>query len=512
MLTLRLTLTCLIAILGAPALAQTVTATLRGLARVGDVAVLEAAFAAGQAAFMAGQASADDIRQMVSALTVTDPTIRATVADWHATMPESPYVSVIMAFNAYRDGFSVRGEASRAETYPDALTASARLHDAGMTFALQAYAADPDFVPASDAIFRLQTTTRNIDPLTFDDIVARVMSETPNRGSLSRAIDQTRPQWGGAGAGDVGRLCDLYADRVQDVADYDAVTCFIDNVYFYRYPPDVLEFASYLLQDTDNPILDHVRWAQPMTSDAATELRVRNYLLEPTNMDVELARLYDGNFSHIMGLAPLTPLVGARNMADTRRELRDAPYNPDLLTRILDAESYNPIGDRPYSSAERFGFARDLAIAAPYDATSWTQLSQSLHGLRYRNPLDQTEDAVLINAVVFSNDGSGLLWNLTTGKLSVAEDLVEMETPLAVQAEVAICPMLRAERLLLASCEDPGLYDWICDMFPEKAAEIAAISAPAIAAGLCEWERTAPIGDIRYTPVPVDLMALLPPD
>ncbi len=168
---------------------------MRALALALDVDGAETAMQAAHRAALAGHTNQNDLRLAYVALSVSDLRISSFVGRWMVAYPRSPYAMTAQAWQQHQAGLQVRGEGTLRETYPDAIADFVTRHGTAMDFALQAYALAPDLIPASDAVFRLQRTTRRLSDADWWQVVSEVMAVTPTLGSLWRAADATEPQW-----------------------------------------------------------------------------------------------------------------------------------------------------------------------------------------------------------------------------------------------------------------------------------------------------------------------------
>ena len=488
---------------------------LRDMARNADIAALEAAFDDAQQQFHAGAADADDMRDMVSALTVTDPAIRQAMADWIAADPSSPQAATIVAFNRYEDSFALRGERTASETWPAALDAFRSYQAEGTALARAAYDAAPDFVPAADAVMAFQATTRTMPPDLFNAMVAAVMERTPNRGSLRRAAYQALPQWGGGGPLEVAARCTAHADKVNDGMPYSVEACFIDAVTTYGFGQDSVRQAAHLLMTSEAAGLDDLRVTLGLIADPVeAQAALLAYLERETTTDVEQAQIYDANYAIPQGLPLMLPVVGARHVAEARALLQDDPYNRRLIQRLFDAERWDQLAPPLLSPEEVLTLSRDMLIGAPFDPEAWIQLTLALHGAGRGD--DPAMLSAGINAVAYSMHHSGPLGNLRGDLMRAAQRLAEAGYPGVSDdtafdgLELTLCPLVRADRLMTAACETPDDSDWMCGSNTGATPVIAALVAEIAARNWCGWERTAPLAEIVFLPVPVDLAALVP--
>ena len=517
----RLLLALVLALCAAPALAQTSAQTLRDLARAGDFAGLQHQFDAAQAAVIAGRANPDDLRDMVSALIVTDPRIRAAMANWVETDPTSAPATAISAFIRYNDSFTLRGEKSRAETYPPALDAFSRLQAEGVELALTAYAAAPDFIPATDAMIFYQTTMRPLTPSAFDAMLADVMALTPNSGTLERAGYQAQPQWGGEGPMAVAQMCATHAPLITDILGYDAEVCFIRTVLDKGYGPDVQRLVVNLLRMNSNPLLaDEQVLTDAIMDPVQRQAATLAYLQRETTIDADLAWRYDDGYVNQPGFVPMLDIVAARSVADARALLVDDPYNQRLLERVLRSGGSDLVA-KGLSRSDRIALARDMVIAAPYSPAAWSKLAYALghdrnDGIPFRNDDTPAARVARINAVVYSNHDANVLsslrWAIAQQASALAEDdFAGIGTdPAPEGVDQLPCTLIRATRLLAEACVNPDPGDSDCSSSGDQSPRFVATMAAIASHGLCQAAREDPLEAIRFQPIAMDLAALAP--
>lgn len=510
---MRVILTGLLMVLAARLSAAPDGEQLQAMARSADVAGLEIAFEEARQALTDGQSTADNLRAMVDALIVSDPTVRAGMVAWLDQKPDSPYAATITAFIRYRDSFAVRGQGSTSETWPAAIDEFRSMQVEGSQLALQAYEAAPDFVPASDAVMTFQGTVRPLSTGAFEAVVAAVMADTPNRGSLQRAAYQALPQWGGEGLTAVARLCSAHALHVHDVPDYDIESCTIDLLAQHDFGRDARMMVADLLMQNDNPIFDKLRLSAGMIEGPAqAEDAMREILEDPEIGDLELAAIYDHSHAIPQGLPVMEPVVRDLVIADIRSRLEVDPYNVYLIRALMEAEGWDQLAPPLLSASDMVALNRDLLVASPYDPYAWVEFASGLRQLGRSD--DPAFLSAQINAVAYSRHQSGPLHNLTGSLMRAAEDLAQDDYPGASEdvdfdaLELTLCPLVRAERLLQQACAVPDEWDWSCSSSAEEAPRVAAAVADITARGWCTWERTAPLSEIRFLPVPVDVAAL----
>ena len=489
---------------------------LRDLARAGDVAGLEQAFADAFAAFCASELRAADLRSMVEAVVVTDPAVRDGIGKWRSERPSSAFAASVAAFRDYEDSFALRGERTVSGTHPSALASFSTLQDRAMEHALDAYAAEAGFPPATDAVMMIQRTTQKLYPYRFDSVVATAMAAVPERDTLWRATLQAEPQWGGGGVPEVERLCGIYAGSVTDVADYDVTTCILDNLSRSSFPSYIIRAIMPEIDVNPHPVLDQARVRLLMyDSDPAELAAMRAVFDDPAMTDIELAHDYDmlRMSQGVTDDPSMTVIVAHRAFVQARAALNRDPYNRALLRQLLEAAQADPYTPDRLTPDEYLSYSRDLVIAAPLDGWSWGRLANEMSRAYRDDPLDPYVDPIYINSLAYSNHQSGLLSGFAYDKLVRLEDIEDLTRsgavapPTETVAERLSCPLVRVLRLLGAVCAMDDDFT-TCGPIEGESARFQAAVAPAVEAGLCQWERWGPVSLLVFEPVEVDVGTL----
>lgn len=172
---------------------------IRQIAYDGDMARMEATFSDLHHKSLSGAISYDSLRSSVSALAVSHPDILAFTEKWQAAYPQSPYANTVRTFQLWELGFGMRGGQTWQKTPIPAREGFQRMQQAGAAMALVAYEATPDFVPATDAVFKYNMTTHFLDAEALDSLRHEVLSRSHDFGSLSRSLFSAQGTWGGEG-------------------------------------------------------------------------------------------------------------------------------------------------------------------------------------------------------------------------------------------------------------------------------------------------------------------------
>ena len=515
------------------ALAAITPEQLRQMAYRGDIHGAEAAFRAAHQETRNGTLQYDDLRRLVSTLIVTHPDVLAFVVDWRAEYPDSPYANSLWVFQNDKIASAIRTKAPARLVHPRAMQTFGSLQREGMDVALQAYAAAPDYVPASDAVLTLNQTTRMLRWSKHLQILTDVMEVTPNRGSLFRASLITRPEWGGEGHTDIVRLCNMFAAKVPDVPDYNPVICTIDLIHASSVTPDHGRAFSYkLIDDALSGDVDHPRLARAR-ANRALDLNLQDersavisYLSQPGLFDDQMyvaflsqhVPRYDLPDGHTdPQVSRFIALYKDKLAKFVEEGLLHDPYAPDVLLRgyeIYDDRTQE--GGADHTRIQELLRKRSVA-ASPYAGSAWRNLAVFLQ--RGYPPgsdpaLSVTAlDPVYINAIYYSRhhfSSIGAFLNKKSNLYSALRDLEERDlpNPLLKGQELAwvACPIVRLSRLLEDSCKGRSECETVFTYDMNRAAGIVADLAKA---GLCGAERNAPLQSLYYTePRPYDLGAL----
>ncbi len=494
----------LVLAMATPALAKTAVADLRERMIAGDVAAVEAMFAAAHHSVETENGDYSEQRELFSALAVTDPRALDFVDVWRKAKPASPYAQTAKAWQLMKMGGWVRGEETVRWTYPDAMAANSAMEDMAADLAASAYAAAPDLVGASDAMLGLGHKARR-NP---EDVIEEVMRVTPNARSIRTAKSVVIPQWGGS-IRRMKSLCETYAPVIRDVEGYDADYCMIETAMRANYCGDDLKPFTDMLDASDDPALDPLRIVRAGLCWTRMPDKVRPliaaYLDNPETTDIQVARVFDGR-SRVLG-EPLRELkVTERRIAKARDMIEFDPYNPDIL-RILATTTVAEQGAvaNPPSEEEVWELTlRGLAVA-PFSPAIWRDLAYA--------KLDTSDAAVhegeplFENAIVYSNHKPGMVAEygetLRSRMMNLAVDKgIKWGEPVTADALDA-----DIERLMCLTVRIGRIYDAIC---PEKSNECneneaeregwAQSTTNADALGICKIERNSPVGTLAFTP------------
>ncbi len=530
----NLILTILLVIAGQPAHATPNPDELRAMAYAGDVAGVEAAYTAIHAEERAGGISCDELRRRYLALIVYDPRVLGFTQDWLAAYPGSPHAHAIRSWQLYNASFEIRGEKIPRDTYYLALDGFNVLQADALDHAMAAYQAASDLVPASDALLSLQTSNRFLWPVEFAQLIGDIMTVTPNHHSLFLATETARPQWGGGGSAAVRDLCDTFAPRVTDVADYDADICFVASIFSsdtYLRDSAAMAEANRLLDGSDHLYLDNARLFQgfaamediiPPGSDAPQTYH-RNpevaatlaaILSRPGYLDTHEVENYDSFYAEPLGLPLILPEMIEREVSWAHDRLAVDPYDPKAIAALTMTrwDSFGAPMPDILPVPERIALLKRRLLINPYLSEVWSTLA-FLVQQQEMSPFDSPSDVYYENAIVYSNYEVFPVQFYLQAKYEqinrrLRAEQFELSGRFMDQSlfEDGFCPYLRLENLKQFLCQGPRSGDMACGGWgpgPERV--LAEALQRSTAANLCIAERRANPDDLAFQPVEVDL-------
>lgn len=512
-------LAALASILAGASFAQVTPDALRALALAGDVEGLEAAFAEVHEAAREGRLTPDEVRAFGRPLHLGGGPVWTVVDDWLRARPDSPYANATRAWQLDARAWGLRGTAPARDTWPEAMAGFVAAEHAAWVHGLRAHEAAPDFVPGSDALLALDLHVGELSDADFDTLLAEVMEATPNHGTLLRAAGRTRVEWGGGGPDAAWVICTTYAPVVTDAEGYDADACMAEIILRQGFGGPIRQVAADVALSRPEPWLDRARLeVARFVPVAGGDRLLREAVADRLASDLSLTDTLDLALTHDVAHALPDGRPGVfgdvlvRVQAEARDTLRLHPADPEAIDALL--WSMAPAGvELPHASPEeRTALLRARLGATPYDPETWSELARA--SLDIMDPLDERHLPYGINAIVYSNHGYNELGALLGGfdaRLMAANwprGLVP-EYPSLPEEEMAalldrvLCPIVRAQRLADAACEEARGMEAAQCRGGGPAPRIAAAVDYAEAGGFCPWERAAPVASLSYTPVPL---------
>ena len=507
------------------ATAQTTDDELLTLAYEGNYEALEVAFAGAHQQSLTGDISFDHLRDMVISLTVTHPTILETTDQWIAAFPESPYANALRAFQLSSIAWGIRGELTAHETPQDALHFFAHFHANAMDHALQAYESGPDYVPASDAVFRIQNITKFFERSEYLSIVDDVLTTTPNIGSLLRSADFAKTGWGGRGQSDIRLLCEEYAPLIPDES-YTTDICVIHLGGRWTHATiqiDALRRLDGAQHDALEPVQAWYLTAGHDPQRPDTDLAiVENYLTTTGSQDHTIAFRYMRSYPRTerMDAVVLDVVRAAKRQA--RDLIRHDPFDPNLIQILL--------GQYPIFSLVDYDFERDnrdqsepilkqrMAVARPFHADTWQDAAWDIKGSE-DDILELQAEPYYINAVYYADHNIAALQDLLFYRheahfvASVVNgfDEATAEADLDAFHTKWTCPLVRLSRMVDHQCRQQGLGPAQCPEIMMQRREYKTVVEDAKTQGLCVAEFQSNFADLAFSPVQVNLERLSQP-
>lgn len=467
----------------------------------------------------------EDLRGLFRVFDTSDPRTFEFTAEWLKRWPGSSHAQIARATALANAAWALRGKGSVRDIYPDAMMQFLDLNVEAFALAEQAYASDPGFLPASDAILALGVAAGS--KRRAFEVLDATMRATPNWGTLERALALSDPNYGGR-IGDVTFMCGLYGSMLDGPGDDTTRYCLIRAIHSY-FPEGNTELLRDLLAEEPGPGLDDIRaelalWSFPGTPEEANFLRT--YFDNISGADLALAIEYDRKVAFSNDYAFVQAEVGKRAKAEARKRLADDPFNPVLLDIVItdltevvrdeDGGVSVRLIDRVSLAARQEAARREL-VASPYNPRYWGKMARVVRAERAASGsadgglLDA--DPYLINAVAYSRQKPEWLRLLVSAKLEQLDryDMAPQAFPGTDRQGDILCPLIRAAKLLeyrshkIAPASGEG--DSIADtgLEPDQIDRIAELGAAALTGGVCADVFAASPLDLYFDPVAVSL-------
>ena len=493
---------------------------LRDIVYSNDIERVEATVSEAQRKFEAGQADALDVRCLFRLFTLMRPETAELVEDWLKRYPDSPFAQVAQAQMLNTFSWNIRGIGKASETYPQALAEFRTMQRRAWELASAAYAANPRFLPASDALIRM-ANANGMRKMTRE-IVNMVMATDANGGTVKAYQSQIVRNWG-ATRQDVEWICETWAQKTPGARSDSRELCYVRGALAF---PETYDWAHAQLATNRYPSLDILRLQQLTHPNASRADALRAAEILPTfdhapveaNSFDRLAMIYD--------LPPLTERLSTRGYELAKRRLEHQPLNPDLIRLLqigtkytvpnleLDLVEYHT--RQVATPEEMLGYAQRRLIASPYNPDLWALYQTALNGVRKLEYAE--EEPFRINQVVYSNHSPQSLQSYLSQKMHKYSSITKakqndpalfpevIERLLRIDRDVEIvCPFVRAQRLFTAVCD--GNADKACRVDPNKEKIFEFILEDAANRGICSTERNAPLESLLFTPMPVPTIA-----
>ncbi|MEC7761724.1 MAG: hypothetical protein VX874_07450 [Pseudomonadota bacterium] len=489
-----------------------------------------------------GSQDFSDLRAVYLALFQTGNTERLQVLKaWFEEFPATPYASTALAWAHYQRAYFMRGESESRLTSKEAFNAFRAELERAHSYTRSALEASQDFMPALDAAIVLERTyienpdlREKVDgfleslPLNDDaksilssvatsllddkaasivDLVERSLQVAPDRHTLLVAMSALDPKWGGSSVRDGIALCVELSDQV---TGYDPELCMIELVWAYDLDGDLHDMAVDALANREEEFLDYARldtylreWRTKPEAENEV-MRILDSALEPGM----LVRTYLNDLKGAISVFGM-PFYGVDAQDALYRyiegRLIDDPENPGYLSALIDEELRKVRADVPGA-----GLARaeelwlDMLSLATYDWIAWNK-GAAIERERASSYDFKKLSTIIQSQLYYSNHAP---WGLHTYLNELFDTLQSTEDHLdgwrsrgvdpgelneQVECELYRVARLREHFLRKPWFSDLGTPGGVGSENPERAARMMK------SATRCDWHRTAPIEELRYT-------------
>jgi hypothetical protein len=431
----------------------------------------------------------------------TDPARADFIDYWIEAYPKSAYAQTALAENAYETAFAFQ---QGGVEYPhDSPAIQKRKHYFTLTrnAAQRAMVLDRSFSRATD--LWLFVAPYNADPAALTDLARKTLAVAPNRNTVIFAATAVN-EW------ELAFL--MCAELAPMVPDFAPDSCAIAAIFTYNKIGEMPELAARALDANDDPKLVQARvrsitWHQREAQYTADEAIAMQVSLLETTPDLK-DWLQDGQI--LGGVYPdsfFAPEVVTMAINELTARLADDPFNPALIQFRLNFQDYlgfgtanlpdlGPSGEIDlWEGGLQYGY-----LTEGYWYAGSALMVQSGQGSAARLPY-------LENAVVVS-EGSTTSLGLLVGGLANVRGISGMEVtepdrpspePDVAHFGAAECPMLRASRLLLATClMDRNINDPSCGESSQPIMQAQVAVQQADAGDLCPAQAATPLRELIY--------------
>ncbi|UZD89913.1 DUF4034 domain-containing protein [Cognatishimia activa] len=485
---MRYLLAITLIIFGSSASAEPITPEeIRSLVLDRKFQALEQAMSSAQGAFEAGQTNAEHLRDLNMVFVTTSPIIQEATEEWLEAYPDSVYAIMANAWIANKIAWTIRGTGYAHTVYQDAWPAFYAASDKAAQLTLSAFSIDPTYLPASDGMIA-QGTFGNVD-VNVTDIVDAVMAQAPNAGTLTRGLIVAHKGWGGSYTRGE-KMCEQHAHKITAWGDQAFDICMIHLAFQYNGWKPLDAFIERLLH-TDHSAISQIRHQvmikTPLldpehiegVSDAEFPFeKWQNELLRelwsPDFDDLELAISYDGRFAQKPHISIVSDRVRETARENAKRVLEYDPYNVSAIETLLNIGGFKPgqDGRKKYyavtglnSPSETLNLYKRLAIAQPWNAEHWSNLSHTYAGPPHSKESFWKKRILERNYLAYSNHAPERLWEFIETNLyfvrsynSAQKKEPQSKLPWISDLDPSVafyCPIARASALLSVACENP---------------------------------------------------------
>jgi hypothetical protein len=485
-----------------PAFAEgPLTTDLRAAVLADDPAQAEALISAAHQAALASRDTTAIYTAFRRVFGSTNPARADFINHWISAFPDSAFAQTALAENSYMTAFAYQ---QGGVEYPnDSPAIQKRKHYFTLTrnAAQRAMVLDRSFSRATD--LWLFVAPHNADPAALTDLARKTLEAAPNRNTVIFAATAVN---------DWDLAFQVCAELAPMVPDFAPDSCAIASVFTYNKIGEMPELAARALDANDDPELVQARvrsitWHQREAQYTADEAIAMHVSLLETTSDLK-GWLQDGQI--LGGVYPDSFFAAeAITLAidELMARLADDPFNPALILFRLTFQDYLDIGTANLPDP---GPGGDMALwegglqygylTEGYWYAGSALLVQSGQGAAARLPY-------LENAAVVS-EGSALSLTMLLGALGDIRGISGLELthpeyptpePDVAHFVAAECPMLRASRLLLATCMmDRNINADECSDSSQAVLRAQVAVQQAKAGDLCPALATTPLRELVY--------------
>lgn len=480
-----------------------------------DIDRVEALLDQNQTLFEAGERTAEDTRCLFRHFTKLRTETFEFVDDWLKSHPDSAYAHTAKAWVDHGVSWQVRGERTARETYPAALAMFDDLQDEAWNHAEIAYRGRPRLIAASDALIKLAMARHQ--PQMRDSVLGEVMATDPNEGTLDRAVATVMRGWGGTWE-EGASMCDTYAQLVPDAGQDAATSCKLPLARGFK---ERWDWMNETLATGNYPDFDYLRLDFILGPDASRDMvEIAHRVMSDEQYDSDRHVTDYDALALKYGLPLMTETISRRRHAKAEREFAQSPFSLAVLKILGEPIMTSAEGDggelavsvleRP-TPEQALDYARRAVQASPYNPDAWTALGASMaQGGKITN-VSQSEP-YRVNAIVYDNHSPVRLSDYLLQKLFEYDAFQQVKAGTFPAKSVAmfdgtreaddlICPVVRAKRLLASVCET--LHRPECDLDPGMESAVGALGERAKAEDICQKERTRPLAELAFAPMPL---------
>ncbi len=406
---------------------------LRQLAYEGKYADVDAVMREAHQQSLSGEISYDDLRGLVFVLTRTHPDMVDFRHKWLEAIPDSPYALTAQAWYTHNEAYNMRGTALARDVPREAIWEFSRLKNEAHRLMLRAYDLAPDFAPASDGAIRMLKKRGILWQWQLDRIVAAVMADTPNFGTLQRASTHSDRRWGGVGPALNDDLCDRYFDKIPEYPDLTKDACTVSLMALNGQLDERSNFVADVLDREDHEVLAYARVRRALERKTDEDRQIVMQYLDNVSFDtpwfhsdLEVAQLFSSNWTFIQDEESIAFRQRLQNRLheEVHAQLVHDPFTVELL-RIA-AWDYNLISDlRLFHNYEHFTYWLRIAVAQPYDLSNWMKAGIA-QGRLMDGPSLNILDTGYHNAVAYSDHNVFMITNFLQAKLSQYDLFLEL--------------------------------------------------------------------------------------